>query len=100
MFASFSLHCFASLLVFVSCASLFVGVFILTNRFSVSISHRPPIPSPMEEFIIPLKPEDLAQPSVREDEYRVEHQVHPELLKEKDIHKLLDGTIQPLDKDP
>lgn len=54
----------------------------------------------MEEFIIPLKPEDLAQPSVREDEYRVEHQVHPELLKEKDIHKLLDGTIQPLDKDP
>lgn len=46
----------------------------------------------MEEFHIPLKPEDLARPSVREDEYRVENEVHPELMKEKDLLKLLDGT--------
>lgn len=46
----------------------------------------------MEEFHIPLKPEDLARPSVREDEYRVENEVHPELMKEKDLIKLLDGT--------
>ena len=46
----------------------------------------------MEEFNIPLKPEDLARPSVREDEYRVENEVHPDLMKEKDVVKLLDGA--------
>jgi hypothetical protein len=45
----------------------------------------------MEEFVIPLKPEDLLRPSV-EDDYRVENDFDVEGLSDKQVNKLLDGA--------
>ncbi len=48
----------------------------------------------MEEFAIPLKPEDLLRPAV-EDDYRVENEVDPENLSEKQAQKYLEGQNSP-----
>ncbi len=48
----------------------------------------------MEEFAIPLKPEDLLRPAV-EDDYRVEDEIDPENLSEKQAQKFLEGKNSP-----